>query len=169
MTETETITPATPAPAKLKREIHWCTRSLYKMIMSRASTPFKWGENDCALFAADAILSMTGIDIASDFRGLYHDEASAMAAIENVTGVKGGTIEDAAAYCANKHQLTEWKQVMYAQRGDLVVYEDADRLVAGVIHLSGRHVIAPGDHGLKKILIHDGKTTPLKRAWHVPA
>ena len=162
---TPTILP--PAPVKPKRTKHWCTRELYKFIMSRQATPFAWGTNCCAMFAADAIQAMTGVDIASDFRGLYADAAGAQAAIEKVTGVKGGTIEDAAAYCANKHQLTEWKYPLLAQRGDLVIYEEEGRRLAGIIHLSGRHIISPGETGLKKTLIHDGKRSPLVRSWHI--
>ena len=157
----------TTAPTKPKRTIHWCTRELYQFIRSRENTPFAWGTNCCAMFAADAIQAMTGVDIASDFRGLYSDAAGAQAAIEKITGVKGGTIEDAAAYCANKHGLPEWKYPLQAQRGDLVIFGDVNGPTAGIIHISGKHILAPGEKGLKKLSIHDGKTSPIKRAWHV--
>jgi len=29
----------------------------------RAAMPFAWGRNDCALFAADAVLALTGVDV----------------------------------------------------------------------------------------------------------
>jgi hypothetical protein len=38
-------------------------------LTSRLNVPFAWGENDCALFAADAIRAMTGVDLAEDLRG----------------------------------------------------------------------------------------------------
>ena len=179
---TTTITPVTPSPVvkatpvvlppspvKPKRTKHWDTRELYKFIMGRQAMPFKWGANDCSMFSADCIQAMTGIDIASDFRGLYTDEAGAAAAIEKVTGVKGGTIEDAAAYCCAKHNIPQWRFPLLAQRGDLVVYKDPTTgvLVSGIIHLSGRHILTPGENGLRKVLIHDGKTTPIVRSWHI--
>lgn len=45
--------------------------------------PFKWGELDCALFAADAVLAMTDVDFAVDFRGRYADQDGAEAAIRS--------------------------------------------------------------------------------------
>lgn len=44
--------------------------------------PFRWGELDCALFAADCVQAMTGVDLAADFRGLYTDQEGAEAAIK---------------------------------------------------------------------------------------
>jgi hypothetical protein len=120
-----------------------------------------WGANDCALFAADAIEAMTGVDIAADFRGKYHDEASALALIHSITG--GSTVADAAAYCAAQHGLVEWTQPdpgtpgsrlpapLLARRGDLVVLPDAGRIIAGVVHLNGRDVAVVGEAGLKRI------------------
>jgi hypothetical protein len=105
---------------------------------------------------------MTGVDIASDFRGLYTDQESAFSAIEQVTGIKKGTVEDAAAHCAAKHQLTELMHPLMAQRGDLVVLEDSGRVIAGLVHLSGREIVCAGEKGLKKIPIMS-----IKRAWRV--
>ena len=144
----------------MTRTENWATEEFHEFLLSRASTPFTWGENDCALFAADGIEAMTGTDIASDFRGKYTDEASALEAIKTIAG--GTTVEDAAAYCAEKHGLTEWKYPLMAQRGDLVVVDDDGRIGAGLVHLNGRHVVAPSDEGLKRIPI-----TSIKRAWHV--
>ena len=33
--------------------------------------PFGYGSHDCALFAAGAVMAMTGTDLASDYRGRY--------------------------------------------------------------------------------------------------
>ena len=151
----------------LTRAEHWTTRSLHQFLLDRADSKFAWGTHDCALFAADGIQAMTGVDIASDFRGQYTDEASAAVAIATITGVVNGTVEDAAAYCAAKHGLTELAHPLMAQRGDLVVLEDSGRVISGLIHLSGRHIVAAGEQGLKRILIHNGKTSPIKRAWRV--
>jgi len=144
----------------LTRTDHWATRELNTHLEDTASTPFEWGTHDCALFAANAIEAMTGVDIASDFRGQYTDEASAMEAIQSITG--GTTVEDAAAYCAAKHGLVELEHPLMAQRGDLVVLEDSGRIIAGIVHLTGRHIVAAGEHGLKRIPI-----TSVKRAWRV--
>jgi hypothetical protein len=146
----------------ITRTDHWATRELHKFLEDNAGTKFQWGFWDCALFSANAIEAMTGVDIASEFRGEYSDQASAAAAIARITGVENGTVEDAAAYCAAKHGLVELEHPLMAQRGDLVVLEDSGRIIAGIVHLTGRHIVAAGEHGLKRIPI-----TSVKRAWRV--
>lgn len=149
---------------QLKRQKNWATQAYHDFLMARANTPFAWGTADCCTFCADGILAMTGVDIDTDFRGKYTDEASAMALIAEVTGIASPTVADGAAYCADKYQLPEWTYPLMAQRGDLVVLEDSGRLIAGLVHLSGRHVVAAAENGLKRILI---TKTNIKRAWKV--
>jgi len=151
--------PENPLPI---RSHTWSTRELHDYLTNHAHTSFAWGQFDCCLFAADAIQAMTGIDIAAEFRGKYHDQASAFELIKTVTG--GSTVADAAAYCANQHGLPEWKYPLMAQRGDLVVFENDGNLIAGVVHLSGRHVVSVSESGLIKAPI-----TAVQRAWHIPA
>ena len=146
----------------LKRSESWAEKEFHEFLVDNTRTPFKWGTWDCALMAAAGIQAMTGFDIASDFRGLYSDETGAKAAIVKVTGIENGTVEDAAAWCATKHDLVEWQHPLRAQRGDLVVLEDAGRVIAGLVHLSGRHIVAAGEQGIKRLPI-----TSVKRAWHV--
>jgi hypothetical protein len=144
----------------IKRQKHWATRAYHKFLVDRANTPFAWGTNDCALFAADGVKATTGIDIADDFRGKYTDEESAFALIKKLTG--GSTVADAAAYCAKKHGLTELKHLLMAKRGDLVVFEaPTGALVAGLVHLNGRHIIAVGEGGAYRFSI-----SKVLRAWH---
>lgn len=149
----------------LTRTTHWATREFHQFLLTHAHTPFAWGTNDCCLFPANAIQAFTGVDLASDFRGKYTDEASAMAQIHSVTG--GTTVEDAAAWCAAKHGLVEWVHggspaPLFAQRGDLVVLEDSGRLIAGVMHLRGTKAVTVGESGLKLLPL-----SSLRRAWKV--
>lgn len=144
----------------LSRRQHWDTQAFHQFLMQRAKMPFVWGANDCALFAADGIEAITGVDIAADFRGKYSDEAGAWAAVHTVTG--GATIADAAAWCAAKHGFAEWTHPRMARRGDLVVFTGAGGVVAsGLIHLSGAHIVAIGESGLYRFSI-----TKVLRAWH---
>lgn len=144
----------------MERFEHWATRTFHQFLLDRAKMPFAWGQNDCALFAADAIEAFTGTDIAAAFRGKYSDEAGAMAAVREVTG--GTTLTDAAAWCAAKYNMVELEHPLMAQRGDLVIVEDAGRDIAGIVHLSGRHVVSVGEDGLKRLCI-----TKVRRAWRV--
>jgi hypothetical protein len=112
--------------------------------------PFSWGEHDCALMAANAVLAMTGKDYAEKFRGLYHDAAGALRLIP----------EGIAQHLANcGFREIEPKN---AKRGDLVLVINAKREVLGVIDLSGKHVAAPGAFSLALLPRSDAI-----RAWEV--
>lgn len=51
-------------------------RRLKAFIDARKGQPFAWGANDCASFAADAVLAQTGVDPMADWRG-YDSEFGA--------------------------------------------------------------------------------------------
>jgi hypothetical protein len=144
----------------LTRTEHWDTREFHSFLLDHAEDPFAWGTNDCCLFPANAIKSFTGVDLAADFRGKYTDEVSAFVSIREVAN--GATVGDAAAYCAGKYGLQEWDFPKKARRGDLVVIEQPGGIIAGVVHLNGRHVISVGEGGLVRLPI-----TAVKRAWAV--
>lgn len=149
----------------LTRKQHWATRAFHDFLLARAKMPFAWGSNDCALFAADAVRAITGTDIATDFREKYSDKAGAFALIKSVTGNGADpatAVGDAAAWCATQAGLVEREFPLMAQRGDLVVMEDAGQLIAGVIHLNGRHAVSVSEAGLVRVSIQ--KVT---RAWQV--
>lgn len=126
--------------------------------------PFTWGANDCALFVADAVEAMTGVDIAEDFRG-YSDEAGAFDAIRRVTGAAADatvTVEHAAEYCASKYGLEECEFPLEARRGDMCTLEESGRLILGLVHLNGAQIVTAGELELKGFPI-----TRVGRAWHV--
>lgn len=143
----------------LTRTPHWATRELHDFLLQRANQPFRWGRNDCSLFAADAIRSFTGVDLAADFRG-YTTKAEAMAMIQKVTGAD--TIEAAAEYCAKQHGLVEYQHPLQARRGDLVLVNDAGRRISAIVHLSGRHAVTVGARGLMRLSILN-----IARAWAI--
>jgi len=143
----------------LKRTPHWDTRELNQHLIDRAEAPHVYGQNDCCTYAADGIKAMTGIDIAEDFRG-YTSEIGALKAIKKVTG--GSTVEHAAEYCAKKYDLAELEHPLKAQRGDLVLIEEADGLKMGLIHLSGTCANVPGENELRRVPL-----TAIKRAWRI--
>ncbi|RZU39323.1 DUF6950 family protein [Edaphobacter modestus] len=144
----------------LNKKQHWHTRAFHNFLVERATSPFAWGTNDCALFVADAILAITGTDIAENFRGKYTTELGALRIIKKITG--GSTIADAATYCANKHGLAEHTHPLMAKRGDLVVIDNGGNLIAGVVHLNGRHVVSVGENGIVQLPI-----TNIVRAWSI--
>lgn len=144
----------------LTRIEHWLTQGLGAYLHAHEQDKFVWGENDCSLFAANCVQALTGVDIASDFRGRYTDQTSAFALIKEITG--GTSVADAAAYCAEKHGLTEWKFPLQAQRGDLVVVKNGENVIAGVVDSSGKFVAAMGDSTIVRIPLRQ-----IQRAWKV--
>jgi hypothetical protein len=51
--------------------------------------PFAWGERDCCLWAADAVLAVTGNDPAIGIRGTYRTERAAYLILAAHGGLRG--------------------------------------------------------------------------------
>lgn len=142
----------------LPRKQQWDTSHFNQFLIDHANKPFEWGNHDCALFAANAVEAITGVDIASEFRDKYTTQLGALRAISKITN--GSTVVDAVAHCANKHGLVEHTYPLMAKRGDLVIIDNEGTLIAGVVHLNGRHVISVSETGLVRLPI-----TNIVRAW----
>lgn len=62
---------------------------LAALFAASAARPFEWGSFDCCLFAADAVLAVTGHDPAADLRATYSTEAGAARVLRRHGGVAG--------------------------------------------------------------------------------
>ena len=62
------------------RLINW-PRLLADFVGSRRDEPWSWGGHDCALFAADAVKAISGVDHAAIFRGGYSSASGALEAL----------------------------------------------------------------------------------------
>lgn len=113
---------------------------------------FEWGVHDCALFAADAILAMTGTDPARDLRGRY---ASARGARKLMRAM--GFADKAALLSALLPEVPPAR----AAQGDIAVLGAAETLPVAVI--TGPLLAAPGPDGLRL-----GMRGMMVRAFHVP-
>lgn len=121
-------------PARLP---DWPER-LAELLAQRLRAAFVWGANDCALFAADNIQALTGLDPASHLRGQYHDEAAAQAVLAAEGGLRGLAEALLGAPMDNP---------ALAQRGDVVCVALEGRDTLGVVTGAGRWA-APGARGL---------------------
>ncbi|MDM0024070.1 DUF6950 family protein [Variovorax saccharolyticus] len=104
----------------------------------RASMPFAWGSNDCCLFAADAVLALTGKDWGADYRGGYDDAKRALRAMP-----AGGLREVAS------RALGEPVSPLLAAVGDVVLMESEGRELLAICN--GTSAIGPGADGLTSI------------------
>ncbi len=107
---------------------------LATFIETRRERVFSWGSNDCALFAADAVLEMTGVDLATNLRG-YRSARGAASRIAKAGGMRGFVVQ------------LPVKHPGLAQRGDLVLVELSGRDTFGVVVGNG-YWCAPGVDGL---------------------
>lgn len=74
----------TPA---LVRTPDWPER-LAAWLAARGNMAFAWGVNDCALFAADGVLELTGVDLAAGLRGSYASREQAAAVLARHGGLQ---------------------------------------------------------------------------------
>lgn len=116
------------------RRADWPER-LAAFVDARRRVAFRWGVNDCALFAADWVLEATGDDPAATWRG-YASEAEAQSIIDAAGGMRGLV------------SLPERATTGLAQRGDVVLAEHEGRQLFGVVVGGGRYA-APGLRGIE--------------------
>lgn len=116
------------------RRDDWPER-LAAFVDARRRAAFRWGVNDCAMFAADWVLEATGVDHAGRLRW-YTSEEEAQAIIDGAGGMR------------ELVSLPERATPRLAQRGDVVLAEHEGQQLFGVVIGGGRYV-APGLRGLE--------------------
>lgn len=121
------------------RHDNWL-QSLLSFVESRRGVPHAWGTNDCCLFAADAILAMTGVDHAADLRGTYSTEREA----NEIIG-RYGSLE---AFLT--HFLGDPSGPICARRGDVVTFVAPNGSECVGVCL-GTSIACPGDNGLNML------------------
>lgn len=119
----------------MKRLPDWPER-LIEFIEARRVRAFSYGENDCGLFAADAIYAITGVDLAESWRG-YASAQGAARKVKKSGGMRGIA---AAAGLDERH-------AGFAQRGDLVLADVEGRETFGIVVGDGNWC-GPGADGL---------------------
>lgn len=112
--------------------------ALAAFIEERRHVPFAWGSNDCATFAADALLAMTGFDVLADLRHRWATAAQADAVLSDM----GGLLQAASALLGQP-----LAQVRQAQRGAVVLARMQGAAIMGV-RLDSARWCAPGAAGL---------------------
>jgi hypothetical protein len=98
---------------------------LATFLLERHKQPFAWGVNDCCLFAADAVHTITGVDPAPEFRGHYRTAIGAKRAL-----IRYGAGEIKPTFDA---KFGELKPRLTAQRGDIALLNIDGNYVVGVV------------------------------------
>jgi uncharacterized protein DUF6950 len=147
----------TEANEMVNRNPLWNTL-LAEFIQSRLLSPFVWGENDCCLFACDAVLAMTGTDLAANFRGKYNTQISAYKLVKSYAG---GGLAEFADKIATENNISE-VALNFATAGDVVLVAGDQGDTLGFVELNGREVLATGPQGLMRV-----EKTNWKKAWKI--
>lgn len=71
----------------MQRFKDWPSR-LQALLDAAQGRPFEWGVHDCCLWAADAVLATTGVDLAVPWRGTYSTEGEAAALLDALGGLR---------------------------------------------------------------------------------
>lgn len=126
----------------MKRLENW-PLILSSFLRSRSSEPFEWGRNDCILFAADAVLALTGEDVAAQYRGKYDSEESAKALM-----APHGNIINAITSAMGVEPI---KNYLCAARGDVVCIRHSGVKACGVVDDTGTRVAVITKDGLARV------------------
>lgn len=121
----------------IRRLPDWPER-LAAFIEERRHVPFEWGRNDCATFAADALLAITGVDVLGQLRGQWAAEDRALAVAARLHGMP---------MAARRLLGRPLPQVALAPRGAVVCARMGALPIMGV--LAGARWCAPGADGLQ--------------------
>jgi hypothetical protein len=136
----------------MKRTTDWRAR-LMTYLARAHSAQFRPGQHDCALFASGAVAAMTGVDLATHWRGRYRT-------------IRGGLrvlrAEGYANHIALADALFDSCPVAMAQVGDLAAVPGPDGLALGVVQGARIYVLRPDGLATVDLLA-------AVRAWRVPA
>lgn len=113
-------------PPARRRHADWPER-LAAIVEERRTAPFYWGGNDCAGFAADVTVTLTGEDPAAWIRGHYADEAMLEAIL-----IERGGFEVAVAQTMADFGAPECPPA-FAMRGDWALVEAGNQTYVGVV------------------------------------
>ncbi len=130
----------------------WPT-ALGLFLAEKSSEPFVWGRNDCVLFAADAVLALTGVDPCAKVRGKYKTAKGAAAAIGRHGGIAAAA-EKALAELGGSPIAPA-----FAQRGDIALGHSDLGLT--VLVRGADAWVGPGRDGIERYL-----SMPIK-AWAI--
>ena len=142
----------------MQRRSDW-QGALDEFVRANQDRRFEYGKWDCCLFVCDAIIEMTGVDLAVSLRGKYSTRAGALRAISEQLGT--ASILAVAENAAAAHHMPE-VPVLQAHRGDMVVVARGRDHSLGLVALNGRGVIVTSKRGLWRLPL-----SRAVRAWQV--
>ena len=114
---------------------------LRTLLLARRLAPFAWGSRDCALWAADVVQAVTGVDVAADLRGRYATARGALLVIRQAGGLQGlaaarlagpaplQALADGDVVLLQPHAATQHRGALAVHCRGQIVAQGADGLV----------------------------------------
>lgn len=128
----------------MTRHPDWRAR-LTAYVSATDAPDFAYGRHDCALFAAGAVLAMTGIDHAAPFRRHYTTLRGGLRVLR-----RAGFADHVALAAAHLPAL----HPSQAMPGDLAVFDGPEGAVLGVVQGQGAYVLDPGGRVAMRAMRH---------------
>lgn len=142
-----------PRPPRLP---DWTIR-LAALLADWNARPFAWGQTDCAMLAAEAVVALTGVDPVADLRGSYSDATGA----GRVLGAAGGLLA-LVAKMADRAGIPECPPA-FAQRGDVALVEWQGAQALGIVMPDGVMVLGRDEPRM----LHVIPASSIRFAWAV--
>lgn len=118
-------------------------KALTGYLRAAGRTAYAPGQHDCALFAAGAVVAMTGRDYAAPYRGRYTTIRGGLRVLR-----KDGYADHIALAAAHLPEVA----VARARPGDLAVVESQDGPALGVVQGEAVYVLLPDRLGLVSLM-----------------
>ncbi len=144
----------------MKKLFDWPTR-FNNYLDACAKKEFQYGVFDCALFFADGILAMTGVDNLSKCRGKYKNEEEAKFLIIHFNLDSAGlplqaSFDKIINFIADEYKFKSVTKD-FVPRGGIVLMDEMLSNSLGLVDLSGREIVCPHpEHGLLNVPLHHG-------------
>jgi hypothetical protein len=140
----------------LQRLSDWPLR-LEAFVQQRAHQPFAWGVQDCALFAADAVQALTGVDVAPPALRRHRSARAALRSLRAHGGLHG--IAQAALGTPIPPVLATVGDVLLVNSNNLAFVHPGRPMLA---LCNGGTALATGQRGLVSVSLHSAV-----HAWRV--
>lgn len=116
---------------------------VFEVINKHERQPFRYGVNDCALFGADIVEAITGVDPAAQWRGKYRSAAGGLRLMKDA-GYKN------QAEWLEKHG--ERVETPFAQFGDIAVLKASTDIAGNALGVvGGGFIIGMSKNGLVRV------------------
>lgn len=133
----------------MPRYENWETR-LSEFLEECIDKPFKRGQHDCALFAANCInvVRNTKEDIGKEFRIDYKNRQKAVELLKK----KGFANLEAVA---TKKLGPKYPSAKFGKRGDCVSVKCSEGIALAIVDLTGKRAVTTGKNGLEYYSINE--------------